>query len=66
LVASHDPAAWARAFEELLSDRSGLARLGRRAVRHAADFGWDRTARETLLVYGAAMADLPRLRIAVS
>jgi D-inositol-3-phosphate glycosyltransferase len=66
LVASHDPAAWARAIEELLSDRFRLARMGRRAVRHAGEFGWDRTARETLQVYGAAMADLPRPRIAAS
>ncbi len=66
LVASHDPIAWARAIEYLLSDQSRLARMGRRAVRHAGEFGWDRTARETLQVYGAAMADLPRPRIAAS
>jgi len=66
LLTSHDPAAWAGAIEELLSDRSRLGRLGRRAVRHAAGFGWDRTARETLRVYGAAMADLQRPRIAAS
>jgi D-inositol-3-phosphate glycosyltransferase len=66
LVASHDSTAWARAIEDLLSDRPRMARYGRRAVRHAASFGWDRTARETLQVYGAAMADLPRPRIAAS
>jgi D-inositol-3-phosphate glycosyltransferase len=66
LVHGHDPVDWARTIDELLSAPTRLALMGRHAVRHAAAFGWDRTAHETMRVYRAAMADLPRPRVAVS
>ena len=66
LVDGHDPAEWAHVLDELLSAPARLSLMGRRAARHAATFGWDRTARETMRVYRAAMAELPRPRIAVS
>jgi D-inositol-3-phosphate glycosyltransferase len=66
LVTGHDPADWARAVEELLSSPARLELMGRRAVRHAATFGWDRTAYSTMRVYRAAMAGMPRPRVAVS
>jgi D-inositol-3-phosphate glycosyltransferase len=66
LVDGHDPAEWARVLDELLSAPARLSLMGRRAARHAATFGWDRTARETMQVYRAAMAEHRRPRIAVS
>jgi D-inositol-3-phosphate glycosyltransferase len=66
LVRGHDPVAWARTIDELLSAPVRLELMGRQAIRHAASFGWDRTARDTMRVYRAAMAEVPRPRIAVS
>jgi D-inositol-3-phosphate glycosyltransferase len=51
LVDGHDPGAWAHELGELLESPDRLADLGRRAVRHAAAFGWERTAEQTRGMY---------------
>ena len=66
LVSGHDPAGWARVLDDMLASPTRLKLMGRRAARHATEFGWDHTARETMRVYRAAMAEIPRPRIAVS
>jgi D-inositol-3-phosphate glycosyltransferase len=57
LVDGHDGVAWADAIDLLLRDRPRLTRLGDGAVAHAAGFGWESTAEDTLAVYAAAMAE---------
>jgi len=54
LVDGHDPADYAAAIEGLVDDPEQLADLGRKAVEHAAGFGWDATVERTLEVYAAA------------
>jgi D-inositol-3-phosphate glycosyltransferase len=66
LVSGHDPVEWARVLDDMLAAPARLKLMGRRAARHAARFGWHQTARETMRVYRAAMAEIPRPRIAVS
>ncbi|HET7173610.1 MAG TPA: D-inositol-3-phosphate glycosyltransferase [Nocardioidaceae bacterium] len=56
LVDGHDPADYARVFEWLLADSGAAERFGRRAVEHAAGFGWRRTAERTLDAYRHATA----------
>jgi len=56
LVDGHDPADYAHAIEGLVDDPEQLADLGRKAVDHAAGFGWDVTVERTLEVYAAAQA----------
>ncbi len=51
LVDGHDPQTWARTLEALLDQPHRLEAMGRHAVRHAAGFGWDRTAVRTAAVY---------------
>ncbi|CAN5216976.1 D-inositol-3-phosphate glycosyltransferase [soil metagenome] len=65
LVDGHDPAAYARAIADLLLAPSKLAAMGRTALEHAASFGWARTARETLDVYGRGVEALWAQRVAV-
>ncbi|MGH3360737.1 MAG: glycosyltransferase, partial [Nocardioidaceae bacterium] len=55
LVGSHDPADYATAIGALLGDEETRSRMGEEAVRHAAGFGWQRTATRTLAVYRAAV-----------
>ena len=55
LVDPSDEAAVATALERLLLDPDLRADLGRRGRERAATFSWERTARETLAVYEAAM-----------
>ena len=57
LVHGHDAAAWAQAIAGLLDAPAELKRLAEGAVRHAAGFGWERTAEATLDVYSAAMLE---------
>ncbi len=54
LVSGHDVGDWADTLERLLADPARRADLGRRAVRHAAGFGWDATTARLLRVYGEA------------
>ncbi len=54
LVAGHDPADWARAFEAILDDHDRAARLGANAAAHASGFSWDNTAAATLEAYRLA------------
>jgi D-inositol-3-phosphate glycosyltransferase len=51
LVDGHDPREWAHRLGELLERPDRLADLGRRAVRQAASFGWERTAEQTRALY---------------
>lgn len=55
LVGTHDPADYATAIGRLLADDALRARMGGAAVRHAARFGWQRTAERTLAVYRDAV-----------
>jgi D-inositol-3-phosphate glycosyltransferase len=54
LVESHDPVVWADHLEALLLDRAERERLSRRALEHAAQFGWERTTDRLLEVYREA------------
>jgi D-inositol-3-phosphate glycosyltransferase len=54
LVDGHEPAHWARRLGDLLERPEQLTVLGRRAVRHAASFSWERTAELTGSVYDEA------------
>ena len=54
LVGGHDPAEYAVALRRFCDHPALSERLGEAAHRHAAGFGWDTTARETLDVYRAA------------
>jgi D-inositol-3-phosphate glycosyltransferase len=55
LVTGHDPEDYARVFEKVL-DTPGLRdALSLGALAQAADFSWERTAEETLAVYGRAV-----------
>ena len=51
LVDGHDPREWAHRLGQLLERPDRLADLGRRAVRQAAAFGWERTAEQTRALY---------------
>ncbi|MGA8980415.1 MAG: D-inositol-3-phosphate glycosyltransferase [Pedococcus sp.] len=55
LVDGHDIPTWADALEGLLMDPDRRRMLSRRAVEHAALFGWDRTAERLYEVYIEAM-----------
>jgi D-inositol-3-phosphate glycosyltransferase len=55
LVDGHDPARYAGAIWQLISDSGRLARLSRGARQHACRFGWSDTVEALLGVYGAAM-----------
>jgi D-inositol-3-phosphate glycosyltransferase len=51
LVDGHDPLKWADSLESLLLDPDRREVLSRKAIDHAALFGWDRTAERLLEVY---------------
>src|SRR6478672_12653700 len=51
LVDGHDPRRWADSLEALLIDPARRADLSRKAVQHAALFGWDRTTERLYEVY---------------
>jgi D-inositol-3-phosphate glycosyltransferase len=63
LVPGHDPQAWASALSRALRDRD---RLSAGAVRHAAGFGWDRTAEGVLAAYRDAVSARSLTRSAVA
>lgn len=51
LVDGHDPRKWADSLETLLLDPAHREVLSRKAIDHAALFGWDRTTDRLLEVY---------------
>ncbi len=51
ILVEPEPAALARAIEEVLIDDRLRAELARRARKRAAQFSWERTARETVTLY---------------
>jgi D-inositol-3-phosphate glycosyltransferase len=51
LVDGHDPKAWAAVISRLLADPARRMGLSLGAINHAANFGWESTARRTLDVY---------------
>lgn len=53
IVPSGDGQALAEAMAELLADPARRRELSERGLRRAADFTWDKTARETLAAYHA-------------
>jgi D-inositol-3-phosphate glycosyltransferase len=55
LVDGHDPEDYARVFEQIIEAPGLRAALSVGALAQAADFSWDRTADETLAVYGRAV-----------
>jgi len=55
LVNGHDPRDYADALSRVLSSPEWRALLGAGAVRHAAHFGWEATARGVLESYGRAV-----------
>ncbi len=56
LVAPDEPAAWASAIDQVLTDPALAARLGAAAVRRAReDFPFDRTIDRTLALYGEVL-----------
>jgi D-inositol-3-phosphate glycosyltransferase len=57
LVDGHDPADWARVLSGLLAEPARRAELSLGAVRHAANFSWDRTAEGLLRVYREAVTE---------
>jgi len=54
LVDGHAPREWARRLGDLLDRPEQLDDLGRRGVRRAREFGWERTAEQTRAVYAEA------------
>ena len=54
LVEGHHPCDYADAITRILDDPALRERLSAGAVRHAASFGWDRTAEATFAVYDRA------------
>jgi glycosyltransferase involved in cell wall biosynthesis len=55
LVDPRDPPAWAAAIARLLADQDLAARLRLAGPARAAEFTWERCARETLAVYREAV-----------
>ncbi|MFY0406711.1 D-inositol-3-phosphate glycosyltransferase [Solicola sp. PLA-1-18] len=56
LVDGHDPDDYAAVFARMVADPAWTESLGRGAVDHAREFGWQRTADRTVAVYEAAIA----------
>jgi len=59
LVDGHDPRVWAQHLGDLLDHPDRLAELGEQAARHAASFGWERTAEQTRALYAELWAAGP-------
>jgi glycosyltransferase involved in cell wall biosynthesis len=55
LLPASDSDAWATALEKLLGDAKVRERWSHRGLERARAFSWERTARQTLAVYTAAM-----------
>jgi D-inositol-3-phosphate glycosyltransferase len=54
LLDSHDPTEYAGAIDKVVSSPSLLAAMREKSVSHAQEFGWARTAEQTLGAYTAA------------
>ncbi len=54
LVADHEPASYAAAFDRVLHEPGLHTTLASGAEAHAQQFGWDRTADQMIKVYAAA------------
>lgn len=54
LIKGHNPADYARFFEEVIENPSLRSRMAEEAAMHAATFRWDRTTQRTLDVYRSA------------
>ncbi|HEX8143152.1 MAG TPA: glycosyltransferase family 1 protein [Pyrinomonadaceae bacterium] len=63
LVAPTDAQALAAAIVELLSDEAEARRLSSAGLQRAAQFSWERTARQTLDVYREVLARRKRMTI---
>ena len=57
LVDSRDPARYASAVGDLITQPAALARLSTGAREHASRFGWSVTVDQLLHMYGAAMSE---------
>jgi glycosyltransferase involved in cell wall biosynthesis len=55
VVEPSDPAALADAVRRILTERDTRTKLVERGLRRAAEFSWERTARETMDVYAAVL-----------
>jgi D-inositol-3-phosphate glycosyltransferase len=64
LIDGHEPDDYARVLERLIDEPRRREALSRGALAHAAEFGWDATARGTLAVYQEAVAARPAHRLA--
>lgn len=64
LVDGHHPHSWAQVIGDLLDAPDRLTSLRAGALRHAAGFGWSRTAAATLDVYRAAADSIWSERLA--
>ncbi|HEY2551493.1 MAG TPA: D-inositol-3-phosphate glycosyltransferase [Streptosporangiaceae bacterium] len=58
LVDSREPASYARAVRDLITQPAVLARLSRGAREHASGFGWSVTVDRLLHMYGTAMSEV--------
>ena len=56
LVDGHDPRAWSAVISRLLMDPARRMSLSFGALKHAANFGWESTARRTLDVYDQVLS----------
>ena len=56
LVDGHDPLAWSAVISRLITEPQRRVLLSLGAIKHAAHFGWENTARKTLDVYDWALS----------
>ncbi len=64
LIDGHDPRSYAAVLQQLIAEPRRRLALSAGAVRHAAEFGWDATAKATLEVYQDALSSHQRQRAA--
>jgi D-inositol-3-phosphate glycosyltransferase len=64
LIDGHDPHHYAAVLERLIAEPRRRLDLSAGAVQHAAEFGWDATAKATLDVYQDALASRQQQRAA--
>jgi D-inositol-3-phosphate glycosyltransferase len=64
LIDGHDPQNYAAVLQQLIAEPRRRLALSAGAVRHAAEFGWDATAKATLEVYQDALASHQQQRAA--